>query len=456
VIKPDKGAFKRLIPLRNRILAHTPSTTRIERENFPLYYAGRKRLVYQRAVDSLCAEPISPRDAEVQTFIKAEKINFTAKPDPAPRVIQPRDPRYNVEVGCFLKPFEKAAFKGFKRTFGYNVVCKGLNATGVAEQLRENWDEFMEPVAIGLDASRFDQHVSREALEFEHGFYNCKFKSDYLATLLSWQLRTRGFGRAKDGYVKYSVNGCRMSGDMNTSLGNCIIMSCIVIGYFESVGVKARLANNGDDCVVICERKDISLFDGIDEWFKTFGFKLTREPTVTSFERIEFCQAQPVLTSTGWRMVRNIFTAPSKDAVSLLSWDNELEFNRWRNAIAECGLSLTRGVPIREKYYTNLWVPHSASYAHVAYAETGMGMLSKGVQPGIINETSRLSFYRAFGVLPDQQDAIESDIPAVGWLQPSPGDKLIHNPHTALLINASKESKHQETLECSYLRSNRP
>jgi hypothetical protein len=137
VIKPDKGAFKRLIPLRNRILAHTPSTTRIERENFPLYYAGRKRLVYQRAVDSLCAEPISPRDAEVQTFIKAEKINFTAKPDPAPRVIQPRDPRYNVEVGCFLKPFEKAAFKGFKRTFGYNVVCKGLNATGVAEQLRE-------------------------------------------------------------------------------------------------------------------------------------------------------------------------------------------------------------------------------------------------------------------------------------------------------------------------------
>jgi len=428
VIQPKPDVFKRLIPLRNRVLRHTPTTTPVDRDKFPELYTGRRRMVYQQACDSLCVEAVSRKDSNVKTFVKAEKINFSAKVDPAPRVIQPRDPRYNVEVGCFLKPFEKAICKGFRRTYGYNVICKGLNAQGTAQQLKENWDTFQKPVAVGLDASRFDQHVSVDALKYEHSFYNLKFRNDHLEELLSWQLRTTGYGRAKDGSIKYTVNGCRMSGDMNTSMGNCIIMSSIVLQYFAAHKINARLANNGDDCVVILEQSQLHKLGSIDQWFLDFGFKLTREDPVTVFEHIEFCQTQPVLCANGWRMVRNIHTATSKDVVSMLSWDNELEFNRWRNAISECGLSLTRGVPVWEKFYQNLWAPHSLEHAHQSIADTGMGHLSVGVEACAIDEISRYSFYLAFGIFPDAQDAIERGMPPSGLAAAVPRGKDITKP----------------------------
>jgi hypothetical protein len=34
-------------------------------------------------------------------------------------------------------------------------------------------------------------------------------------------------------FLKYQVEGCRMSGDMNTSSGNCMIMVALVYSYME-------------------------------------------------------------------------------------------------------------------------------------------------------------------------------------------------------------------------------
>lgn len=424
VIKPNDDVFKRLFRVRNMVLRNTPSTTVVSREDYPLLYHGRKRAIYESAVQSLSAKACQRSDAYCSTFVKAEKINFSSKADPAPRVIQPRSPRYNVEVGRYLKCFEKSLFNGFYKTFGYNVILKGLNADGVAEQLRANWDDFVTPVAVGLDASRFDQHVSVDALKFEHSFYNLKFQSAELARLLTWQLRNRGYGRCDDGSVKYEVDGCRMSGDINTGLGNCIIMCCIVLEYLHHSGVNARLSNNGDDCIVICESRDLWKLDGIDKWFREFGFKLTREPPVHVFERVEFCQTQPVFTGSGWRMVRNPFTASSKDCVSLLSWVNELEFCRWRNAIATCGLALTTGVPFWEKFYTNIWVPVQHANAIEAVYNSGMGYLSRGVRTCAITPESRYSFYLAFGLTPDEQVALEEEMPQVRWCDPEPVTNL--------------------------------
>lgn len=424
VRKPTDGFFKRLHTLQNRLIRHTTSTTRVPLDKFPEMYTGRKRVAYEKAVQELKEVPIKRTDALVKTFIKAEKINFSAKPDPAPRVIQPRSYRYNVEVGRYLKPFEHKVFEAFEKVYGYKVILKGLNADGVAHEFRTSWDAFHKPVAIGLDASRFDQHVSRDALQFEHRYYNLCFRDPELAELLRWQLHTTGFGRAKDGHVRYEVDGCRMSGDMNTSLGNCIIMASIVLGYFESYGVKARLHNNGDDCTVICEQADLYRLEHIGAWFNHFGFKLTQEQPVSVFECISFCQTQPVLLSSGWRMVRDPRTAMSKDCVSLLRWGNETEFNAWRNAISECGLHLTSGVPIWEKWYQKLWAPLPKAYAVEAIYESGMGFLARGVKKAVITEATRYSFYLAFGILPDDQIALEGDVPEVMWLQPRP---LEHN-----------------------------
>lgn len=409
--QPKDDVFKvRLGKLRGRLIRRMSPTPVVSRKDYPMLYRGRKRGVYQRAVDSLGQRGVSIADSYVSTFLKAEKINFSAKVDPAPRVIQPRSPRYNVEVGRYLKLFEKRVFAAFAREFGYPVILKGLNASQVGQQLHSHWRSFRKPVAVGLDASRFDQHVSVQALEFEHSIYNTVFQSGELRKLLRWQLRNKGIARVPGWRFDYVTNGCRMSGDINTSLGNCIIMSCIVIAYCEYAGINYRLANNGDDCVVVMEQGDLERLDEIDEWFEDFGFKLTREAPVFELEKVEFCQAHPVYTSTGWRMVRNPFTAMSKDCVSLVSWDNENSFRQWASAIADCGLSLTRGVPVWEAWYEQLKrVGGNTTSAGVTERvnECGMYYMARGVEGGAVCPEARVSFWRAFGILPDTQIALE-------------------------------------------------
>ena len=388
--QPLGGIFaNRLSNLRARLLRRISVSTVVPRGKYHELYSGRKQRLYKEAEDDLVVRPVCKSDAEVKTFVKAEKINFTAKGDPAPRVIQPRSPRYNVSVGRYLKPFEKKLFEGFRRTFGYSVVLKGLNADGVAEKLRGHWDSFREPIAIGLDASRFDQHVSVEALEFEHSVYNSVFRDPELAKLLKWQLENVcTAGRARDGSVRYAVAGKRMSGDINTGMGNCLLMSLMVLSYLEYHHIPSRLANNGDDCVVILEKSDLHLMAGIDRWMLDFGFTLTRESPVDVFERIEFCQAQPVWVGDRWRMVRNIFTAVVKDTVSLLSWGTHKEYTNYRNAVGECGAHLTQGVPVWQAFYEALYSPGGNKHSHDRIRDSGFGYMANGVRVWVFASVS--------------------------------------------------------------------
>lgn len=417
--QPDEIGFKRLASVRSQLLKHLRPTTIVPREEYSSLYNGRKQASYQRAYESLLRKAVHRKDAYLSTFIKAEKVNFSAKGDPAPRVIQPRTPRYNVEVGRYLKLFEKELSRGFVSAFGYQVVCKGLNADGTAHQLRQNWDHFSDPVAFGLDASRFDQHVSVEALLFEHSVYNSVFNSPELARLLSWQLDNIGFGRVGEECAKYRVAGCRMSGDINTGMGNCLLMSLMVLAYFEAHGIQARLANNGDDCVVFCERRDLPRFADIHLWFTSLGFKLKREPTVDCFERIEFCQTQPVLIGDAWRMVRNPWTAMSKDCVSLLSWHDQGSFETWRDAVGICGGELSSGVPLWESFYRQIRLGDRIGGLERVY-DSGLGMAARGVRQCAINDLSRHSFWKAFGLTPDEQIAAESSWPEIVWRSPPP------------------------------------
>lgn len=411
VPQPVAGVFQRLASIRSELLRHAPSTPVVEREEYPSLYHGRKRVAYEQARESLSVEAVRPGDAVVRTFLKAEKINFSKKSDPAPRVIQPRSPRYNLEVGRYLKMAEKSIMHGFKRAFGYPVVTKGMNADEVGGLLHSHWRQFARPVAVGLDASRFDQHVSRAALEWEHSVYNGLFRSPELSRLLRWQLRNKGVGYADNHKITYQVEGKRMSGDINTGMGNCLIMSSIVLCYLNSRRIPARLVNNGDDCVVICEREHLHRLDGLDQWFLEFGFTLTRERPVYVLEQIEFCQAQPVCIGGAYRMVRDPRVAMSKDCVSLQGWQTELDVRYWCHAIGSCGLSLTRGVPVWEAWYSALLrhaVVPSAGYME-KYGVSGMSYMAAGVRQVVVDEEARVSFYKAFGILPDHQAALEAE-----------------------------------------------
>jgi len=407
--QPKVDVFKRLDSVRSRLLHKSPPTPVVSLDEFPLLYNGRKRGVYERAVESLKSGAVAVSDSYVSTFIKAEKVNFSAKVDPAPRVIQPRSPRYNVEVGRFLKLFEKSLVEGFRRCFGYSVICKGMNADQVGMTLFDNWSHFHNPVAVGLDASRFDQHVSYDALKWEHSVYNSVFRDSKLAKLLEMQLYNTGIGRVGDHVVRYKVRGCRMSGDMNTGMGNCLIMSSIVIAYCEDKGIEYRLSNNGDDCVVFLEQENLPKLNGLDEWFLDFGFKLTREEPCYMLEAVSFCQFHPIKVGDGWRCVRDPKVSMSKDCVSLVGWNNEYEFRSWAHAVASCGISLTSGVPVCESWYRALGRIGKCENRGVddRVNECGAYHWARGVKRSKITEESRASFYYAFGIMPDEQLALE-------------------------------------------------
>lgn len=277
------------------------------------------------------------------------------------------------------------------------------------------WDSFDDPVAVGLDASRFDQHVSKEALEWEHSIYLGMFAGrdrSELGRLLSWQLRNVGRGYLPTAVVKYEVEGARMSGDINTSLGNCLIMCGMVWEYCREIGIRARLANNGDDCVVIMDRASLPRFQAsLDEWFRQMGFTMVCEAPVREFELIEFCQTKPVWMPEGWRMVRTLDRAVARDLASLLDLATGLK--AYFGAVGACGLAAYGGVPVFQELYHNMVRAGKASNAlgHATMAG-GLFHLSKGMANGYgpISERTRYSFAVSFGILPDEQLALEAHL----------------------------------------------
>jgi len=384
----------------------------ITRNQFVESYVGRKKAIYQRAAESLSVRPLNVSDSYLSTFVKCEKIDFSSKPDPAPRVIQPRSPRYNVEVGRYLKRLEKPLCQGIADVWGGATVLKGLNPDGVASALREMWDEFDDPVAIPTDATRFDQHVNTELLKGEHSIYVGLFHKSQrprLQGLLDMQLENKGFARCPDGQIKYAVAGRRMSGDMNTGMGNCLIMSVVMWMLRERLNVRFRLGNNGDDCVIICERKDSGrIVNAIPSHFLPYGLVLEVEPVVDQFERIAFCQTQPVHDGLRWTMVRDPRKCVDKDLNTVIGLDTGAP--KWCHAVGTCGLAIAGGIPMMQSLYKTLqMIGVPGNVMDDPFMESGFKMMSAGSsrEYGQPTPTARWSFWRAFGVLPDKQIAAE-------------------------------------------------
>lgn len=118
---------------------------------------------------------------------------------------------------------------------------------------------FRRSVAVGVDAEKFDQHVSVDALKTEHEIYKRLYNdAPELCWLLKQQLANRCRGNFVDGSLSYEVKGSRMSGDINTSLGNVTIMCLMLYSYLEHAGVECvEVANDGDDAVLIVDEREL-------------------------------------------------------------------------------------------------------------------------------------------------------------------------------------------------------
>lgn len=420
--EPDAKALvdvRRAVMTFRRKMSHA---TPVNRQEFVEGYRSRKRTIYQNAADSLEHTAISRKDSYMSSFVKCEKINVTKKPDPAPRLIQPRAPRYNVEVGKYLKHIEHQVYRAIGDVMGGPTVMKGYNAAEVGSLIADAWFSFQDPIAVGLDASRFDQHVSAQILAIEHQFYLSLYddnKDSYneLKMLLKWQMDNIGFARGEDGGFKYSVKGKRMSGDMNTALGNCLLMCGMIYAWCKSVGLQSyRLFNNGDDCVVIMERDDLGRFaSGLTDRFTEWGFTMVVEQPVDQIERIEFCQSNPIHMGSGqYKMCRNPKVCMSKDCHTVLDVSNPVALQKFLGSVGNCGLALAAGVPILQEFYKCMIRSSGGGVMGQTdiLESTGLYYMSRGMElkEQDVSDDARVSFWVAYGVDPTMQELLETEL----------------------------------------------
>jgi len=333
-----------------------------------------------------------------------------------------------------MKPIEGAIY-GLKslKEFGVaratRLVAKGLNQTQRAKLLRDKSDQFSKPVFLGLDCSRFDQHVSLEQLEIEQSVYLGLLPNKRFAQLLSWQLHNKG--KSLHG-VKYKVVGRRMSGDFGTALGNCTLMIVMCIAAARQMELrKYDLLDDGDDCILIIEEEDLAkVKEQIGTIFMSFGHELKVESVSTSLYDVVFCQTRATYCSDGVvRMVRDWRKVLAVGATSHDHYDNWRGGRKVLKAVGMCELALNRGVPVLQEYAMGLirlagdvGLAHSidrlGSVAYKASFEVPLSQLET-LKPVAISDTCRAMFECTWGCTVEEQLRLEAEFRS--WVA-IPGD----------------------------------
>lgn len=416
--EPSPPAIARLRQLARTLGKRLPRTQAIAVTDVPKLYTGQKRARYERAAADVVANGgVERRHFRCTMFVKAEKMNPRAKVDPDPRAIQFRDYRGGVNLARFLKPIEAHiyALAGDGKSLPQGkLIGKGLSMAARARLLREKWDGLRDPVAIVVDASRFDKHVSKELLEVEHLVYTNSNPADEFQQMLRWQLFN--VVRSRNGLL-YKTRGKRMSGDMNTAVGNCILMTLMICDAMRDVPCSDwNLLDDGDDCVLLVERAWLDqVIARLPGAFAEYGMKLKVEAVADVFENIDWCQSRPVYAADGWTMVRN----PAKITSGAVSGQKYCEPGARQRLLATLGLCeghLNRGVPVLQAFASCL-LRSSDGARPLALVETDAiyhridrelrGRPLADFQPAAISNASRMSFYKAYGVPPSRQVTLE-------------------------------------------------
>lgn len=371
-----------------------------------------KRKIYNRARENLELWGWQRIYARIKMFVKVEPIHGDSKD---PRAIQGRTPEWTVELGRYIKVIEKHLAKvrwatlveGAPRT---KVWAKGLNQRQRAVLLRQKWDQFEDPVAFGSDMSRFDQSVQEVWILVSHMIYIALIKEGKkkLAMLLAEQFHNSGI--SSHGVLYYREDG-RASGDPDTGCGNSTINTVGHVYYFSKLGIKYEFICDGDDAVIIVERKDAHKLDDYVDFWMGFGFDAKLEDYVSSFEQIKFCQTQPMEVMTGkWILCRDPIRVIQRSLHSHRKRSvKDMEEVMW--SVGKCELSIHAGVPVLQEFakwcIRNGARPKDRVFSEFTQTHHQYWHLPDFIGELPVSATARCSFERCFGISLPEQFALE-------------------------------------------------
>nr|QTJ63608.1 RNA-dependent RNA polymerase [Megalopteran tombus-related virus] len=244
-----------------------------------------RRQMYHRYCDDL--ESGCRVRSYIQPFTKIEKMT-TAKYKP-PRMIQARHVTFNIEYGKYIKPLEEQITKvgRFKHNFGkgnYDEIAKRIT------KLKRHYKYFTE-----LDHDSFDAHVTMELLKLTHTFYqSCYMHNKELRHLSKKTYFNNCISREGD---RYKVKATRMSGDVDTSLGNSLINYAILKELLHQLSISGDVIVNGDDSIIftnepIDNKKALAIL-------RKMNMETKLSNSSCDIHKIEFCRTKYVIRDDG-------------------------------------------------------------------------------------------------------------------------------------------------------------
>lgn len=380
-------------------------------------YVGRMAFRYKKAQMKLEEEGIPTSPYTVRMFVKSDKETGELKPG---RAINARIPERALLMAQYTKPLE-AWFYKLEDWTGSRVVGK-CDMYTLAGMIETKWNSFANPVAIMLDASKFDTCVPIEFLRAYAKSISRKFPHESRTILALWKCTYVNRGVSSKG-VKFKTSGTRMSGDMDTGFGNSVLMWLLLTEWIRIHEVKASILVNGDDSVVFCERKDLPKLRNL-QFFKDAGFNMKFEHTDV-FSHVEFCQARPVETDYGLAMARNPYRALARFGWGTVRRKNLRDF---AYTLGQCEMASSKGVPVLGPLAEHLVARFKGKlkFENSWQMETyrNRNKLVHELKPTYSTRT-RQSYEEAWGVPIWQQLEIEGAFDAVAGHLPDM-DQIIH------------------------------
>jgi hypothetical protein len=354
----------------------------------------------------------------VTGFVKWEYVK--SKGNPRPRIIQFRDPAYLAAMEPWYAPLEKACSHtpfAFTKHDKY-VIAKGWNPHDRMLHILDKVSDLDDPVVICCDGSAFDAHQAKENLKLEWFFYKiCLLLNDInfdITQLKKKQLKNRCFYRSREGTVKYTVDGNRMSGDRNTGMGNSILTVSYILSSLAAIdGKNYRFYVDGDDFILLASRSFSHLVRAaIISGFHRFGQDLKVEKTADlsdGLEGIDFCQSRPVLIDGEWRLIRNPYKVINGYSRNRRWFENGELAKRYFSTISKPEIGYNAGVPVLQSYFLALLKVADGAAPLASESRRWWLRNSHFLNPSPVCECTRTSFRKAFDISEVEQEFFERE-----------------------------------------------
>lgn len=299
-----------------------------------------KRKLYEQAHQRLQTEGFSPKHSFVTLMVKADNLRDVGIEPKKPRAIQYRSLEFNLELMQYYGPVKNVLvrWKGPKRRSRTRLFTYA-NAESVAKLLLEKVSNFSNPIVVSFDAKSFDASVRTSHLEMVDSIYQTLLPNAKFGRLL--RMRHNNRCASKHG-LRYTLSGNRLSGDVDTALGNSMISALICTTIAHETGADWDALINGDDVwfisnSVTCQDvKRIALGCGFTMEAHQFIYY--------GFNNYQLTNAYAPLCVNGvWRMVRPL----SRVLSSFGSTHRFINAHaRYLKGVAMCELHASRGLPV--------------------------------------------------------------------------------------------------------------